>query len=103
MRFRITNDRVGHFLPSGGNWLSVKYRAYDQAGRLLREEAEVFGKEEPLVLDFWPFNTDRRIPSGEGREVFFPLPEGHGTVEAIVQYHDWMRTKAVLVTLKEEY
>lgn len=103
VRFRITNDRVGHFLPSGGNWLSVKYRAYDQAGRLLREEAEVFGKEEPLVLDFWPFNTDRRIPSGEGREVFFPLPEGHGTVEAIVQYHDWMRTKAVLVTLKEEY
>ncbi len=102
-RFRITNDRVGHFFPSGGNWLSVKYRAYDRAGRLLREEAEVFGKEEPLVLDFRPFNSDRRIPSGERREVFFSLPEGHGTVEAIVQYHDWMRTKAVLVTLKEEY
>ena len=26
-RFSITNDRVGHLLPSGGNWVSVQLRA----------------------------------------------------------------------------
>ena len=28
-RFRITNDRVGHYFPSGGNWLSVEFKVYD--------------------------------------------------------------------------
>jgi hypothetical protein len=102
-RFRIANDRVGHYLPSGGNWLSVKLTAYDRAGGTLGEQLGVFGKEEPLLLDFWPFNLDRRIPSGEEREILLPLPEGHGTVEAVVRYHDWMRTKATVLTLKEEY
>ena len=32
-RFLIVNDRVGHDLPSGGNWLSVRLRAYDASGR----------------------------------------------------------------------
>jgi hypothetical protein len=102
-RFRIVNDRVGHFFPSGGNWVSVTFRSYDPGGRLLREKVEAFGKEEPLILDFWPFNTDRRIASGEAREILFPLPEGPGTVEAVVRYHDWMQTEATVATLRREY
>jgi hypothetical protein len=101
--FRIANDRVGHFLPSGGNWLSVVLRARDGAGRTVREQVAVFGKEEPLLLDFWPFNTDRRLAPGAEEEVRFPLPEGLGTVEAVVRYHDWMRTKTTVLTLREPH
>lgn len=102
-RFHIVNDRVGHYLPSGGNWLSVKFWAFDPAGRGLRQQVEVFGKDEPLLLDFWPFNVDRRIPAGEERNVVFPLPEGHGIVAAVVRYHDWMRTGATVLVLKGQY
>ncbi len=102
-RFRITNDRVGHYFPSGGNWLSVQFKAYDASGRVLRQRREAFGKDEALLLDFWPFNTDRRIAFGEQREIFFPLPAGHGTVEAVVRYHDWMRTRTTILTLKDAY
>jgi cytochrome c551/c552 len=102
-RFRIVNDRVGHYFPSGGNWLSVKLGAYDGGGRLIREQIAVFGREEPLLLDFWPFNLDRRIASGDEREVLFALPAGPGLVEAVVRYHDWMRTKAIVATLKKQY
>ena len=102
-RFHITNDRVGHYFPSGGNWLSVRLRAHDKAGRMLREQFAVFGKDEPLLLDFWPFNRDRRLASGEERDVLFELPDGHGTVEAVVRYHDWMRTKVTVLALTEAY
>jgi hypothetical protein len=102
-RFRIINDRVGHFLPSGGNWLSVEIRALDASGRMLSRRVEGFGKDEALLLDFWPLNRDRRIPFGEQKEILLPLPDGHGTVEAVVRYHDWMKTKRVLVTLKDVY
>lgn len=102
-RFRITNDRVGHYLPSGGNWLSVEFKAYDASGRMLKERLEGFGKDEALLLDFWPFNIDKRIASGEQREILFPLPEGRGTVEAVVRYHDWMRTKRTILTLEAQY
>jgi hypothetical protein len=101
--FRITNDRVGHYLPSGGNWLSVRLEARDDAGRVLAERVVVFGREEALVLDFWPFNEDARIPFGEQREIVFPLPEGHGTVRAAVNYHDWMKTKRTIATFEQSY
>ena len=102
-RLRITNDRVGHFFPSGGNWLSIQLKAYDASGRALSERIEAFGKEEPLLLDVWPFNLDRRIAHGERKEILFSLPEGHGTVEAVIRYHDWMRTKRTLRTLRRLY
>jgi cytochrome c551/c552 len=102
-RFRITNDRVGHFLPSGGNWLSVEFKAFDASGRMLSRRLEGFGKDEALLLDFWPFNRDTRIPFGEQKEILFPLPDSHGTVEAVVRYHDWMKTWRILVTLKDVY
>ena len=102
-RFLITNDRVGHFFPSGGNWVSVQLRVYDAAGSLLREQVEVFGKEEALLLDFWPFNVDKRIAFGEQREILFSLPELPGAVEAVVRYHDWMGTKRTLLTLQEKF
>jgi nitrate/TMAO reductase-like tetraheme cytochrome c subunit len=102
-RFRIRNDRVGHFLPSGGNWLSVELKALDASGRLLTRRVEGFGKDEALILDFWPYNRDGRIASGEEKEVLLPLPAGHGTVEAVVRYHDWMKVKRTVATLKEVY
>lgn len=102
-RFRITNDRVGHYLPSGGNGLSVEFKTSDASGRILTEELEGFGKDEALLLDFWPFNIDNRIASGERREILVPLPEGRGTVEAVVRYHDWMRTKRIILTLEAKY
>jgi hypothetical protein len=102
-RFLITNDRVGHLFPSGGNWVSVQLRVSDSVGRLRSQHLEVFGKDEALLLDFWPFNIDKRIPYGERREVLVPLPEGSGTVEAVVRYHDWMRTKRTLLTLQERF
>lgn len=102
-RLRITNDGVGHHLPSGGNWLSVRLTASDRSGRTLKVQNEAFGRNETLVLDFWPFNRDTRIPFGEQREIRLSLPEGHGTIEALVRYHDWMHTSRVVRTLREEY
>jgi hypothetical protein len=102
-RFRLTNDRVGHYFPSGGNWLSVRLEAHDLSGRLLAEHREAFGREEALVLDFWPFNEDARIPAGERRELLLPLPEGHGTVRATVNYHDWMKTRRTIATFEDGY
>ncbi len=102
-RFRITNDRVGHYFPSGGNWLSVRLQARDDAGRVLGERVEALGREEALILDFWPFNKDARIPSGERREILFALPPGHGTVRATVNYHDWMKTRRTIATFEESY
>jgi hypothetical protein len=102
-RFRIRNDRVGHFFPSGGNWLSVRFRVLDPSGRGVEERVELFGKEEPLLLDFWPFNADRRIASGEEREILFPLPDGHGLVDIVVRYHDWMKTRVTVATLQERF
>ena len=102
-RLRITNDRVAHHLPSGGNWLSVHFKAYDSSGRMLTEQKSAIGRDEALLLDFWPFNKDNRIAFGEQRQMLFPLPDGHGSVEAVIRYHDWMRVKRTLVTLKETY
>ena len=102
-RLRITNDRVGHYLPSGGNWLSVRLTARDSSGRPLKEQAEAIGRDEALVLDFPPFNPDTRIPFGGQRDVMLRLPDGHGTVEAVVRYHDWMRVRRTVLTLREEY
>jgi len=102
-RLRITNDRVGHHLPSGGNFLSVRMIAYDSAGGTLTERTEAFGRNETIVLGFWPFNTDTRIPFGQRREIRLPLPDGHGTVEAVVRYHDWMRVRPVVRTLTEAF
>jgi hypothetical protein len=102
-RLRITNDRVGHYLPSGGNWLSVELKAFDTSGRLLKRRLEGFGKDEALLLDFWPFNQDRRIAYGGRKEILFPLPDGHGTVEAVIRYHDWMKVHRTLLTLEQVF
>lgn len=102
-RFQITNDRVGHYFPSGGNWLTVTFRAIDGTGREVAKEMTAFGRDEPLLLDFWPFNADHRIAFGEHKEILFPLPQGHGRIEAVVRYHDWMQDKKDLLTLTERY
>jgi hypothetical protein len=103
VRFRIVNDRVGHYFPSGGNWLSLRLEARDDTGRVRAERVGLFGREEALLLDFWPFNIDDRIPSGERREIVLSLPKGHGTVRAVVNYHDWMKTRRSIATLEGSY
>jgi hypothetical protein len=102
-RLRITNDRVGHYFPSGANWIIVKFKASDRAGRPLREEQAAFGRKEDPFLDFWPFNGDERIAFGDHKDIDFALPPGHGTVEAAIRYHDWMHTEKTVVTLKREF
>jgi len=72
-------------------------------GRLLRQGKGLFGREEALLLDFWPFAEDSRIPAGAEREAAFELPEGHGTVEALVTYHDWQGMRRELLTLREAF
>ena len=61
------------------------------------------GRDEALLLDFWPFARDRRIAFGEQRDLFFVLPPGSGTVEAVVRYHDWMRVNPIVATLRASY
>lgn len=78
-------------------------KAFDTSGRLLKRRLEGFGKDEALLLDFWPFNQDRRIAYGERKEILFPLPDGHGTVEAVIRYHDWMKIRRTLLTLKQVF
>ena len=102
-RFRMTNDRVGHDFPSGGNWLSVRLQARDPSGAVIAERVEVFGREEALLFDFWPFNKDARVPSGERREMRLALPPGRGTVRATVNYHDWMKTRRTIATFEASY
>ena len=102
-RFRIRNTGTGHYLPSGGNWLSVRLEARDTSGRLQTAKTEAYGREEALLLDFWPFNADTRIAYGGQKEVLFPLPKGRGTLSAVVRYHDWIATKAVIVSLEKSY
>jgi hypothetical protein len=102
-RVRIVNDRVGHMYPSGGNWVSVRLTARDGSGRSVRQAVGLLGKDEALVLDFWPFNADKRLAPGSQREVTLALPEGHGTVEALVRYHSWMRPRVTLATFTRAY
>lgn len=102
-KFRIVNDRVGHHFPSGGNWLSVRLEARDEAGRVVAERVEAFGREEALLLDFWPFHDDARIPSGEQREILLSIPAGRGTVRATVNYHDWMKSKRTIASLEARH
>jgi hypothetical protein len=102
-RFRIVNDRVGHPLPSGANFLTVQLRARDESGKVVAETRRAFGRDEPLLLDFWPFNIDRRIQPGEQQEVSLPLPAGKGRVEALVRYHDWIKVSRVLATMERPY
>lgn len=102
-RFRIVNDRVGHPLPSGANFLTVELRARDQSGKVVAETRRAFGRDEPLLLDFWPFNIDRRIQPGGREELSLALPPGEGRVEARVRYHDWIKVSRVLATMEEPY
>lgn len=102
-KVRIVNDRVGHYFPSGGNFLSVRLAIYDHTGRKLSEQMRAFGRNEDPILDFWPFNKDTRIAFGDRRELRFPLPDGHGRVEAVIRYHDWMKVAPVVASLREEY
>jgi hypothetical protein len=102
-RFWIENDRVGHYLPSGGNQLLVYLRTFDELGRLVGERKEAVGKKETLLLDFWPFNIDGRIAPGGRREFEIPLPSGHGRVEALVRYWDWMHAVKTVLTLERAF
>jgi len=102
-RLRILNDRVGHYFPSGGNWVSVKIIASDDSGRILKEQVEFFGRHEDPFFDFWPLKSDTRLESGGEREILFPLPEGHGTVEATVRYHDWGKIRPTIWAMKERF
>lgn len=102
-RLRIVNDRVGHFFPSGGNWVFVRLSARDPIGRTRAEKFVGIGREEALILDFWPFASDRRLGVDESRDIVLDLPEGHGTIEADVRYHDFMRANRTLATFTKEY
>jgi hypothetical protein len=102
-RVRIRNDGAGHYLPSGGNALSVVLELSDASGRKVRDQMEVFARDEALLLDFWPFNRDNRIQFGEEKTILVPLPDGRGRIDATVRYHDWMKVVTNLLKLSRAY
>jgi len=100
----LVNAGVGHYLPSGGNFLFVHLTATDTAGRLVGDSSAAIGRQEGLLLDFWPFaDEDTRMPPGGERDVSLALPEGHGKVQAVVRYHDWMRINPTVHELEMGY
>ncbi len=84
----VTNTGTDHFLPTGtpDRHLSVMLRAFDAAGRPLREERVVLRRSvmwRPFIADLW----DTRLSRGEPRRYTLDLPAETRTVEAEVRYH----------------
>lgn len=103
VRMRVMNSGVGHFLPSGGNWLLVFLKIYDSSNHLVEVHRENFGREETLLLDFWPFNQDTRIAAGKQKEILLPLAAEHGRVEAMIRYWDWNKVVKTILTVSKTY
>jgi len=102
--FLMTNDRVGHAFPSGGNGVSVRLEARDDAGQTVATHEEpMYYRKERLVFDIWPFRHDTRLRPGEQAEARLALPAGHGVVTATVSYHDWMKSRRPIATFETRY
>jgi nitrate/TMAO reductase-like tetraheme cytochrome c subunit len=103
-RFRMTNDRVGHAFPSGGNGVSVRLEARDESGHVMSTQGPVlYFRSEPLILDVWPFRNDTRLQPGDRREIRLDLPAGRGVITATVTYHDWMKVRRTIATFEARY
>ena len=84
----LKNTGAAHFLPTGtpDRHLTVRLRAFDAGGRVLREKAETLERTilwRPFIVDLW----DTRLPWGEQRRYTLDVPAETHTIEAQVRYH----------------
>jgi hypothetical protein len=84
----LTNTGTAHFLPTGtpDRHLTVRLRALDAQGRVLRETTDTLERTilwRPFIVDL----RDTRLASNVPRRYFLNLPPDARTVEAQVHYH----------------
>jgi hypothetical protein len=84
----LTNTGTAHFLPTGtpDRHLTVRLRALDAQGRVLRETTDTLERVilwRPFIVDL----RDTRLASNSPRRFLLNLPRNARTVEAQVHYH----------------
>jgi len=84
----LNNTGAAHFLPTGtpDRHLTVRLRALDASGRVLRETTDTLERTilwRPFIVDLW----DTRLAWGERKRYTLDLPAGVHTIEAQVRYH----------------
>ena len=84
----LTNTGTAHFLPTGtpDRHLTVRLRALDAQGRVLRETTGTLERViawRPFIVDLW----DTRLASNAPRRFSLDLPRNATTVDAQVNYH----------------
>jgi hypothetical protein len=84
----LTNTGTAHFLPTGtpDRHLTVRLRALDAQGRVLRETTDTLERAilwRPFIVDL----RDTRLVSNVPRRYALDLPPDARTIEAEVSYH----------------
>jgi len=84
----LENTGAAHFLPTGtpDRHLTVRLRALDAGGRVLRETTDTLERTilwRPFIVDLW----DTRLAWGERRRYTLDVPARAATIEAQVRYH----------------
>jgi hypothetical protein len=84
----LENTGAAHFLPTGtpDRHLTVRLRALDASGRVLRETTDTLARTilwRPFIVDLW----DTRLAQGERRRYALDVPSRAAAVEAQVRYH----------------
>jgi len=84
----LTNTGAAHFLPTGtpDRHLTVRLRALDAGGRVLRETTDTLERTimwRPFIVDLW----DTRLAWGKRRLYTLDVPARAETIEAQVRYH----------------
>ncbi len=84
----LTNTGAAHFVPTGtpDRHLTIRLRALDASGRVLRETTETLERTilwRPFIVDLW----DTRLARGAPRRYTLDVPARAETIEAQVRYH----------------
>lgn len=84
----LENTGAAHFLPTGtpDRHLTVRLRALDASGRVLRETNGTLARTilwRPFIVDL----RDSRLAWGERRRYVLEVPSGAASIEAQVRYH----------------
>jgi len=84
----LTNTGAAHFVPTGtpDRHLTVRLRAFDASGRVLRETTDMLERTilwRPFIVDLW----DTRLARGAPRRYTLDVPADAQTIQAEVRYH----------------